>query len=474
MPAGGRQQRRELLVIGAQFTGTFVARELRRKLNVTVVDAKEYFEYTPGILRAYVRPAHWESLTFKLEPVLAKRMGVRLVVGEVMALSAEPREARVRLLADGQDQDTALAYDYCVICAGCHFNTSPPYGESLWFPTIHEAARLESAWRDLDERYLEGRRRHILAEHDRIQGLSRKKDKVLVVGAGFIGVEWATELKHFFPDLDITIIDFMRRCLGPLPLAAAEYCSAYMQKAGIQEFYQLRYTPGARQFWQKVGMPEKFDQNPKEGVFSCQGVQAANFFMPEETKSKTGPGGGGWILINMKLQVASRETCDVWGGGRVFAVGDCTFGRVFDPSTGDLEGRNPSARELLPPVPKICYPGEEQASHACRNVLRLAAAGELPSPEGQRSLLMNTWWPWGAGIMSTSLGPRDAVCVTGANSSSGAGKILLTGRTAAIHKDYIETTKCSECQNGLKGRFIWYLVHHTPINLWGRGPCFVC
>jgi NADH dehydrogenase FAD-containing subunit len=41
-----------------------------------------------------------------------------------------------------------------------------------------------------------------------------------VSGAGFIGVEWATELQHFFPKLKITIIDFLPNCLGPLPVSA--------------------------------------------------------------------------------------------------------------------------------------------------------------------------------------------------------------------------------------------------------------
>ena len=36
------------LCSGSQFTGTFCARELKKKFYVTVVDAKEYFEYTPG------------------------------------------------------------------------------------------------------------------------------------------------------------------------------------------------------------------------------------------------------------------------------------------------------------------------------------------------------------------------------------------------------------------------------------------
>ena len=36
---------------------------------------KEYFEYTPGVLRAFVRPAHLDSLTFTLQPVYERKMG---------------------------------------------------------------------------------------------------------------------------------------------------------------------------------------------------------------------------------------------------------------------------------------------------------------------------------------------------------------------------------------------------------------
>eukprot|EP00406_Dinophysis_acuminata_P056190 CAMPEP_0179306330 /NCGR_PEP_ID=MMETSP0797-20121207/50075_1 /TAXON_ID=47934 /ORGANISM="Dinophysis acuminata, Strain DAEP01" /LENGTH=52 /DNA_ID=CAMNT_0021015989 /DNA_START=75 /DNA_END=229 /DNA_ORIENTATION=+ len=44
------------LVIGGQFSGIFTATDLKHNFRVTVVDAKEYFEYTPGVLRAYVKP----------------------------------------------------------------------------------------------------------------------------------------------------------------------------------------------------------------------------------------------------------------------------------------------------------------------------------------------------------------------------------------------------------------------------------
>lgn len=31
---------------------------------------EEYFEYTPGVLRAYVKPKHLDALTFTLQPVI--------------------------------------------------------------------------------------------------------------------------------------------------------------------------------------------------------------------------------------------------------------------------------------------------------------------------------------------------------------------------------------------------------------------
>jgi len=86
-PAGTRK----VLVIGGQFSGTFVARDLRNKYHVTVVDAKEFFEYTPGVLRAFVKPAHFDALTFTLQPVLERSMGVKFIWGEVKTLDGEKK-----------------------------------------------------------------------------------------------------------------------------------------------------------------------------------------------------------------------------------------------------------------------------------------------------------------------------------------------------------------------------------------------
>ncbi len=68
--------------------------------------------------------------------------------------------------------------------------------------------------------------------HNSLQALNDKSASILVAGAGFIGVEWITELQHFFPKLDLTIIDFLPNCLGPLPKDAQAYCEKYMSSKG--------------------------------------------------------------------------------------------------------------------------------------------------------------------------------------------------------------------------------------------------
>ena len=68
-----------------------------------------------------------------------------------------------------------------------------------------------------------------------IQALNDKSASILVVGAGFIGVEWVTELQHFFLKLALTIIDVLPNCLGPLPARAANPCARYTTKHGIKQ-----------------------------------------------------------------------------------------------------------------------------------------------------------------------------------------------------------------------------------------------
>jgi len=453
-------EKRRVLVIGGGFSGLLVARDFNKRFNVTVVDAKEFFEYTPGILRAFVKPAHLDSLTFQLAPVLERKLGVKFIWGEVKGINGDKQVATIKPMFANKTED--VEFDYCVIASGCNFNFLHKWGESLWFPTIYEDAIPEGSWSHIDERFLEGRRRHIFEEYNKIKALNAKKAKVLICGAGFIGVEFVTELQHFFPQLQLCIIDFLPNCLGPLPPAAAQYCDRYMKNVGINTVYGIKYEPENPEFWAKIGW-DKADE-----TYICMGVKASNHFMPKNTLSEKGPGGGGWILMNKFLQVIDRED-KIWGNGNIFAVGDCNYGCIGSPADWD-KGQG------LRPMPKISYPGEEQATQVCKSIVVLDkkkhGSQKCCDPCCYPSKLTPTWWIWGAGMFATSLGPHDAVFVAGANHEKGSGLACVWGWPCALQKEIIETSKVAECKDHWIGIWIWHYVHHTPIQLWGAGPWF--
>jgi len=454
---------RRVLVIGGGFAGLCAARDLRDEFLVTVVDAKEFFEYTPGVLRAYVKPKHLDALTFTLHPVIENRMCCKYLWGEVLELNAPDKLATIKPMFAAEKE--VVDFDFCIIASGCNFGPFHKWGESLWFPTVHSEAREHGSWPHLDERFLEGRRRHILEEYSNIKAMNEKNASVLVVGAGFIGVEWVTELRHFFPKLKNTIIDFLPAPLGPLPPAAAKYCSRYMKKNGITQHYNTKYSPDDKIFWEKIGLPNKVDKQ-----YICIGVKASNYFMPKETLSEKGPGGGGWILMDLTLAVVTKED-EVWGPdaadfARVYAIGDCNSAGISDPN-------KPPAEWSVPPIPKISYPGEEQAVIACKNIVKIDKILYRDTDKdlfGFDLVPHSMHWPWGAGMFATSLGPDDACFVVGANWNKGSGYTVVWGAPCAVQKEIIEASKVDECANGFVGRCIWHFVHHTPIHLFGGGP----
>jgi hypothetical protein len=366
----------------------------------------------------------------------------------------------------GTNEET-IDYDFCLIVAGCNFGPFHKWGESLWFPTIHADARAEGSWPHLDERFLEGRRRHILEEYGRVKALHEKKAKVLVVGAGFIGVEWITEINHFFKDTQLTIIDFLPQCLGPLPAKAAKYCSKYMTKKNIKQFYNTKYNKDDPAFWSAIELPNKPDKE-----YVCIGVKASNYFMPKETLSEKGPGGGGWIHMDITLGVTTRDGtkwgADDKGHHRHYAVGDCNYGCVEE------KGKKPDEWPI-PPIPKISYPGEEEGIVACSNIHivdKIVFQGKTTFHFGSPLKVWDMHWPWGAGMFATSLGPDDACFVCGANWIKNSGFLTTWGSGSAVQKEIIEASKVDEMAHGWIGRCIWYFVHHTPVHLWGGGPLF--
>lgn len=239
------------------------------------------------------------------------------------------------------------------------------------------------------------------------------------------------------------------------------------EKQEISTHYQVKYDPKSTIFWQKVGLPNGADK-----TYILSGVKHSNYFMPPNTLSDKGPGGGGWILINEYLQVVTK-TNKVWGDTPVvYAVGDCNMGFVLKEGT--------DSDYVIPHVPKTGYPAEQQAIHACCTIKALdtlwyhgqAHCCCLPVPNAcALKRAFATWYPWGAGIFAISLGPKDGCFVVDATEQKNSGKVRHRGMLAAAQKELIETTKVAQCQGGHRfSQMLWYTIHHWPMNVWGRGP----
>jgi len=466
---GGGEGKRNILVIGGGFAGFVVARHCKKHFNVTLIDAKEYFEYTPGILRAYVKPEHLQELTFKYQPVF-DGMGVHFIWGEVKKLDGEKRTCEYKTMH--KETTDTCTFDYCVVAAGCNFGMFHPKGESLWFPSVWEDTRAVSSWKQHDERYWDGRLAHIVEEYEKVKALDKKKGSVLIVGAGFIGVEWATEIKYFFPNIEITICDMLPKCLGPLPDRAKDYCQRYMDANNIKSVYKAKFNPNNPDY-SALGLTKTPDI-----TYIATGFKASVWFMPiecmtqysgtakdgiEPDPKKKGPAGGGWIRTNTYLQVMKQDKsgnnvvygADEKGFGRIYAVGDCNM-------LADLK-----------PIPKISYPGEEQAAVACRQIEVIEkayyggqSAGWTNKPREWPCIpcygelkMTEAWWPWGAGMFATSLGVDDACFVIAATHEPGSGYMVVWGYLCSWQKWYIEWSKVDQCKEGWIGFFTWWIVH---------------
>lgn len=423
-------ERKHVIVIGGGFAGLAVVRRLRKHFNVTLIDSKEYFEYAPGMLRPYASPSEHLKLTLSYEQ-LCRDMSVEWIWGHAVMLGGDGK-LRVSMKRDLTNSSLAdpkeLAYDFCVVTSGCTYGLeldipkrATATAECLWYPTLTKSVA------GFDECQLVDRHTHIERESQTIVELHEKKATVAIIGAGPVGVEYATELRHYFPGLDIIMIESRSSCCAVLCKSARDYIQRYLDQNRIKCFYGIKYADMMQpnqehSFWKQLGV-EKPDR-----CFMSVGVRPQNQFVPKEYLS-TGRHGG-FVRTNAFLQVVDETQVPAFGG-RVFAAGNCV-----DAIPG------------LDPLPKNVAPAEEMSVHVVKNIYRFQ----------RREELLRFSWPWLAGISATSLGPHDGVCVLN-NRLPGSGFVCLWGQLVAWQKELIRWSKVDECRLGWMGTIIWSLAH---------------
>ncbi|RKR90755.1 NADH dehydrogenase FAD-containing subunit [Micromonospora pisi] len=189
--------RPKVAVIGGGFGGVRVAKGLDDIADVTLVDPSDAFLHNVASWRALVEPEWVDRIFLPYDRLL--RHG-RFVHDRAVAV-----DGRQVTLAGGE----RLEPDYLVLATG----------SSYPFPAKSDEARGATA------------RARFRAAHQELRDARR----VLVVGAGPSGLELAGEIKSFFPEKQVTVVDAGPDILpGPYEQALRDELRGQLDKLGVE------------------------------------------------------------------------------------------------------------------------------------------------------------------------------------------------------------------------------------------------
>ena len=279
--------------MGGQFAGRRAARMLSEgEFEVTLVDAKGFWEYTPGALRCLVEPAAARRL---VQPQPAGTLTAAAVSLEVV----EDGSVKSVELSDG----SRVPADFVVLATGSTYVA----------PIKADHVKPSCA---------EQRREEITAAHRVLESAP----SVLIVGGGTVGVELAAEIVGVWGRTKaVTLVASQGRLLERMPPRAGKLAANWLRKKGVNVILNDRIEDWG-------GCPESAEPEPPPSggkwtlrtklgqelhaalVYRCVGGRpCAGPVSPTSAPSALGPRGE--VHVTRSLQVEGLRN--------VFAVGDC-------------------------------------------------------------------------------------------------------------------------------------------------------
>lgn len=268
-------------VVGGGYGGATVAKALDDVADVVLIEPRDAFVHNVAALRAVVDPDWAERLFIPYDGLLARG---RVRRGRAVAVSAG-----AVALGSGAE----IGADYVVLAAG----SSAPYPAKI----------------DVEDQ--ESAKAKLRATHDELAGASR----VLLLGAGPVGLELAGEIKAAWPEKPVTIVDPLPELVsGRFPDAFRSALHAQLDELGVELLLgtSLREPPRTA-----PGHNETFTVTTRAGAevsadiwFACYGTAPNTGALATATEGARQPDGR--IAVTPELRVAGHDT--------IYALGDAT------------------------------------------------------------------------------------------------------------------------------------------------------
>lgn len=421
-----------VVIVGGNFAGLAALRELQKwqtkqhqkdRIRIVLIDKREYFEYTPGILRLLREPDYFFHLAQEL-PKTNDGDSFERIQGTVTSIVAEGTAGAITsgkkvltYVPTSQTQSTKnLSYDYLILASGATY-TEPisPANAVAGTPNTSLLGRYEE-WK---------------RAHELLKGCKR----VLILGGGAVGVELAAEiLDHDSSDSSsptaVTIVDAQPRLVPLFPKAVGDYAEKWLLERGAQ----LRLGESLRSWNNRSCTLQDGTILHADIVYVCFGNRPNSEMVPSESSD------------NRLFSLTKRRNVVVKDTLQLQVAGDDKYGS--DPpwfACGDVASP-PSSDQ------KQAFHAEMQGKLAARNVIKVLSSSFRLSTNGSKTTLLR--YPMdiaGADriplVFVLSLGRYDGVL--------GFNSVSLPGSFAAIAKWILEYTKVSQMRGGLLGEIIW-------------------
>ncbi|MEV1115662.1 FAD-dependent oxidoreductase [Actinosynnema sp. NPDC049800] len=331
---------RVVVVVGGGYGGAAVAKALDEDADVVLVEPKDAFVHAAGSLRALVEPDWAGNIFFPYDGLLARGRVVR-----DRAASVDPGGVT---LASGE----RIAADYVVLATGSDY----PY------PAKTDT---ESSTEALDR---------LLATHKELADAPR----VLIVGAGPVGLELSGEIKAVWPDKRVTVVDPAERLVPGFEPELRDELHRQLDAIGVELRLGTALTAAPPTEPARAGT---FTVGTTDGEltadiwFRCHGARVNGGFLDDALAAARTPQG----------RVRVTETLNVEGYAHVYAVGDITdldeakmAGYAMQHAevvakniAAQVRGERPTATYRPSPVPSILLPLGPKGG-----------VGQFPTPDG--------------------------------------------------------------------------------------------
>ena len=214
-----------VVIVGGNFAGLAALRELQsnhfHSLNVILIDQRDYFEYTPGVLRLFCEPHEVTKLVHSLSSVVKDNDGqqeYKFIQGSVTQVYKNHLLYVDTGAAATQPKPPAqtLNFDYLIMATGSTY--SHPVSALKTESTIPVRAQ---GWKEWSRRV-------------------RNAQSILILGGGAVGTELAAEIADHYNSNNpsrrksITLVDASPRLVPLFAPRVSEYAAQWLRSHGVK------------------------------------------------------------------------------------------------------------------------------------------------------------------------------------------------------------------------------------------------